>query len=96
MITTKKLDRYGIERTIMTNTGGKSQSVNFCTPAGVQGQYEGVEVRFIPAFFVNEAWFAKYATYEAVIEALSARNYRQCQRLAVLAPAPVALPTVAV
>jgi hypothetical protein len=76
MLVTKKPDAQGNERVIMTESGTKTQSVNFCTLAGVQGKYEGW-VYFKPAFFVDAAWFATYPTYEATLEALRERSYRQ-------------------
>lgn len=76
MIVTKKPDAEGRERVLMTETGTKTQSVNVCTLAGVQGKYES-KVYLKPEFWVDEAWFAKYPTYEATLQALWDRGYRQ-------------------
>lgn len=76
MLVTKKPDGQGNERVIMTETGQKTQSVNLCTLAGVQGKYEGW-VYFKPAYFVDAAWFTKYPTYQATVDALRDRSYRQ-------------------
>jgi len=76
MFVVKKTDVAGRERVIMVETGRKSQSVNVCTLAGVQGQYDS-KIYLKPAFFVNEEWFCKYDKFEATIRGVWRRGYDQ-------------------
>ncbi len=76
MLVTKKPDAQGNERVILTETGKKSQSVNLCTPENVQGKYEGW-VYFKPDYWVDQAWFDQFPTFEATRDALRERSYRQ-------------------
>ena len=77
MLEIRKPDAHGNQRLILIRMRAKTQSVNICGPSNVPGDYAGGWVYFARPFMVDANWFALFATFEATMNALRKRDYRQ-------------------